>query len=108
MICYQGDIIALDFEPSVGHEPNKYRPALVVSSDTFNRRSSLTAVCPITSVNNGYPLHVGIESDDVRGFVCVEQVRTMDLSHRKCKRLGKASESDVDLVLSYLASVFGW
>lgn len=86
----------------------RQRPALVVSSDTFNRRSSLTAVCPITSVNNGYPLHVGIENDDVRGFVCVEQVRTMDLTHRKCKCLGRASEHDVDLVLSYLASVFGW
>lgn len=107
MICEQGDIIEVDFEPSVGHEPNKYRPALVVSSDAFNRRSSLTAVCPITSVNNGYPLHVGIDYDEVRGFVCAEQVRTVDLSGRRCRRLTTASEDDMGLVLSYLASVFG-
>ena len=106
MICEQGDIIAVDFEPSVGHEPNKYRPALVVSSNTFNARSSLTAVCPITSVNNGYPLHVGIDHEEVRGFVCVEQVRTVDLSNRRCKRLAQASEDDMGLVLSYVASIF--
>ena len=107
MICEQGDIIAVDFEPSVGHEPNKYRPALVVSSNTFNTRSSLTAVCPITSVNNGYPLHVGIDHEEVRGFVYVEQVRTVDLSNRRCKRLAQASEDDMGLVLSYVASIFG-
>ena len=51
--------------------------------------------------------HVGIDHEEVRGFVCAEQVRTVDLSNRRCKRLAQASEDDMGLVLSYVASIFG-
>ncbi len=106
-IFEQGDIIQLDFEPHKGHEPSKVRPALVVSSDSFNRRSSLTAVCPITTTNSGYPLHVGIVTEEVMGFACIEQLRTLDLSARKCRFVAKASAEEMDMVLSYIGAVFG-
>ena len=32
----QGDIIKINFNPSVGHEEGKFRPALVVSNDDYN------------------------------------------------------------------------
>ena len=54
----QGDIIEVSFDPSIGHEPQKKRPAVVVSTYDFNMRSSLTFVAPITSTFNKYPLHV--------------------------------------------------
>jgi len=31
----QGELGYLDFDPSVGHEPTKRRPALVVSVDAY-------------------------------------------------------------------------
>lgn len=50
MLFEQGDLIEVDFNPTVGHEPAKRRPALVVSAGYFNNVvSSLTVVCPITS-----------------------------------------------------------
>ncbi|MEG1494363.1 MAG: type II toxin-antitoxin system PemK/MazF family toxin, partial [Gordonibacter sp.] len=49
----QGDIVIVDFNPSVGHESAKSRPAIVVSGYGFNSRSSLVAVVPVTSGNNG-------------------------------------------------------
>ena len=48
MICEQGEVLYVDFEPHVGHEPAKYRPAIVLSADAFNRVSSMTVVAPIT------------------------------------------------------------
>lgn len=107
MICQQGDIIQVCFDPSVGHEPNKYRPALVVSTDDFDIRSSLTAVCPVTSVDNGYPLHARIERDEIVGFACIEQLRTLDLSGRRCEKVGSASEAEMGEVLALIGSVFG-
>ena len=78
----QGDIIEVDFDPTLGHEPKKMRPALVVSVGYFNNvLSSLTVVCPITSTVNGHPLHVEIASDNaVHGCVCLEQIRAIDLN----------------------------
>jgi len=82
----QGDIVDVNFNPLLGHEPAKRRPGLVVSTDAFNARPSMTFVAPITSIFNHYPLHVPIEVDEagIYGCVCVEQTRAMDLSARRC------------------------
>ena len=105
----QGDIIEMNFDPSVGHEPAKRRPALVVSADDFNIRSSMTFVAPITTTRSAYPYHLTIEVEaaDVRGSVCVEQTRAVDLSVRPCEKLGELGEDDMNEVLNLVGSVFG-
>ena len=108
-IFNQGDIIEVNFDPTVGHEPAKRRPALVVSTDAFNMRSSMTFVAPITTTVNGYPLHLYFNDDEsgVRGCVCVEQVRSLDLSARPCKKIGELPVDDMNEVLYLFGSVFG-
>ena len=80
----QGDLVEFDFSPSQGHEPAGRRPGLVVSSNEFNWRTSMTLVCPVTTRDNGFPLHLALPEDlDERyGFVVVEQVRAFDLNAR--------------------------
>lgn len=107
MICSQGDIIEVSFDPSVGHEPSKHRPALVISTDGFNLKSSLTAVAPITSTDNGYPLHVRIDGEHVTGFACIEQLRTFDLSSRPCHKLETASDEAMGEALTLIGAMFG-
>ena len=41
----KGDIITLDFEPSVGREIKKRRPALVVSNSKYSKLTGLLAIC---------------------------------------------------------------
>lgn len=61
MMCEQGELSELDFDPTFGHGPAKLRPALVVPMSLFNNvLSSLTVACPITSIANGRPLHAEI------------------------------------------------
>ena len=105
----QGDIIEVSFDPSVGHEPAKRRPGLVVSTDSFNMRSSMTFVAPITSTMNDYPLHlpIDIENVGVRGCVCVEQTRAMDLDARRCEKIGEIDAGDMNEVLNLIGSIFG-
>ncbi|MCL2655659.1 MAG: type II toxin-antitoxin system PemK/MazF family toxin [Coriobacteriia bacterium] len=104
----QGDIIQVSFDPSLGHEPQKLRPAVVVSTTRSNVVSSLTFVAPITSVNNRFPLHVKISSDvDVRGYVCVEQTRSFDLAARPCTSVGKLNDDDMSAILERIGAIFG-
>lgn len=47
-ISQKQDIIWIDFNPSKGKEIQKRRPALVISSDNYNKQTGFVAVCPIT------------------------------------------------------------
>lgn len=108
----QGNIIEVNFNPTVGHEPQKRRPALVVSVGYFNNVvSSLTVVCPITSRVNGHPLHIEIDSGNVAsGCVCVEQLRAIDLNdpRRAARHLGGSIDRrTMAAVLDAIGAVFG-
>lgn len=108
----QGDIIEVDLDPTLGHEPKKMRLALVVSVGYFNNvLSSLAVVCPITSTVNGHPLHVEIASDNaVHGCVCLEQMRAIDLSSpkRRAKKTGLSMDTEtMTRVLDGIGAMFG-
>jgi mRNA interferase MazF len=105
-IFQQGEFIEVDFDPTKGHEPKKRRPALVLSSTQFNVKiSSLTVVCPITSVDNGHPFHIRLpDKASVEGFVCVEQLRSIDLESRNARTL----DSTIDIeTMSYVLDAVG-
>lgn len=83
MICEQGDIVSLNFDPSRGHEPAGRHFAVVISPWKVNSVCSLTLLAPITSRDNGYPLHVPVAAgNDVYGFVQCEALRSVDLDSR--------------------------
>ena len=99
----KGDFIAVTFDPQSGHEQRGRRPALVVSNTLFNKHTGLAIVCPLTSTDRNFPFHVAIVNDpSVTGFVMVEQVKSIDFHARKAKRIGRASDSVLEEVLSLL------
>jgi mRNA interferase MazF len=99
----KGDFIAVTFDPQSGHEQKGRRPALVVSNTLFNDQTGLAIVCPLTSTDRGYPFHVAVtENLQVKGFVMVEQVKSIDYRARQAKNIGKASGDLLDEVLSIL------
>lgn len=99
----KGDFISVTFDPQSGHEQKGRRPALVVSNTLFNEQTGLAIVCPLTTTHRGYPFHVAvIGNPDVKGFVMVEQVKSIDYRARQAKSVGKASDELLDEVLSIL------
>ena len=97
------DFIAVSFDPQSGHEQKGRRLALVVSNTLFNQQTGLAIVCPITNTDEGYPFHVAVTNNPgVRGFVMVEQVKSIDFRARKAKLIEKASDEVLDVVLSIL------
>lgn len=112
MSLQQGDIVRVDFNPAIGHEPMKRRYAVVVSTGYFNDVvSSLVAVCPITSRDNVHPLHVALPEKgmgDIRGFICTEQMRTLDPKARELAGTGLwLDQRTMDEVLKCIGSIFG-
>ena len=104
----QGDIIEIDFNPSVGHEPAKMRPAIVVTDYAFNCRSSMTGVVPVQWKDSGYPLHVPVDESGVKGFACVEMVRNVDVDHRGFRIIGTAGASTMEAILEILKGMYGF
>jgi len=99
----KGEFIAVPFGPQSGHEQKGRRPALVVSNTLFNERTGLAIVCPLTTTDRGYPFHVAVMGNPrVKGFVMVEQVKSIDYGARQAKNIGKASNDLLDEVLSIL------
>ena len=112
MIFEQGDIVSINFDPSKRHEPAGRHYAVVVSPWEVNNRCSLTAVLPITSRDNGYPLHAPIAAGNcIDGFVQCEAIRAMDLGARSAEGAlryeGALDDETLSLVLAYLKVALG-
>ena len=104
----RGDIVWLDFEPSAGREQAGYRPALVLSPESFNRRTGLALLCPVTSRVKGYIFEVRLpESNVVSGAVLVDHVKSLDWRERGARLVDKASGRVVGEVLEKLRVLLG-
>lgn len=95
----QGDIAWLDFEPSQGKEIIKRRPAYVLSRSSFNERSGLAIVAPITSRIRGIKLEIPLpDSLQTEGAVLVHQLKSYDYQARKIKYIEHAPVATIESV----------
>jgi mRNA interferase MazF len=103
----RGEIYAVQFDvqfdPTVGHEIQKTRPAVVVQNDVSNKYSPITIVAAITSQFSEppFPREVVIEPSESglpkRSAVIVNQIRSLD-RRRLVKRLGRLSPTGLKRV----------
>jgi len=98
----RAEIVWLDFEPVRGREIGKYRPALVLSSEAYNRCSGLLVCCPVSTSIRGVPTEVPVEGLDAPSVVVSNLLHTLDWRERKVKR---ARTADPDLLREVLARV---
>ena len=98
-----GDIVVLDFDPQVGREQAKRRPALVLTDIRYNRASGLAVVCPLTSRRKPYPFALPVTVGQVEGAILVDQLKSMDWVGRHAEFHSKAPASTVTKVRQYIA-----
>jgi len=80
-VLKKGDLIWVNFNPSLGHEQKGKRPALVVSEMLFNQASGFVWVIPITSQCKGRNDEVYLPKDlPIEGVILFSQIKTLDLS----------------------------
>jgi len=98
-----GDIVMMDFDPQVGREQAKRRPALVLTDQRYNRASGLAVVCPLTSKRKAYPFSLPVAVGEVEGAVLVDQLKSMDWEGRGAEFHSKAPAKMIAKVRQYIA-----
>lgn len=87
----RGDIWLVSLDPTIGHEVRKTRPAVVVSSDIYNRHNWVVIIMPVTSHDSAEYDQVLIDPPEggvtSRSVTLPDQIRAVDRG-RLVKRLG--------------------
>lgn len=82
----RGDLVWLNFDPTIGHEQSGHRPALIISPKSYNQKTGLALAFPVTSKVKGYAFEVVLpEGLPIRGVVLSDQIKSIDWVGRKAE-----------------------
>src|ERR1700729_1699501 len=89
------EVYLVSLDPTVGNEIQKTRPCVVISPNEMHFLSTVI-VAPMTTKSKSYPMRVGLNFSDKKGYIVLDQIRTVD-KKRLVKKLGvipKATEQE--------------
>ncbi len=101
----KGDIIHLNFDPSLGYEQKGNRYAIVVSHYIFNKNTGMCFAIPIASKCKGYPTQVNIEVGKIKGCALIDQLKSIDYKVRKVVFKSKLPDSQLEKILDIIEAI---
>ena len=91
----RGSVWWVEFDPAVGSEIRKTRPAVIVSNDTANKYLARVVVVPLTSnVSRLYPGEAVVTVNGNSSKAMTDQIMSADKSRLKNK-IGELSDRDM-------------
>ncbi|MGH9339150.1 MAG: type II toxin-antitoxin system PemK/MazF family toxin [Acidobacteriota bacterium] len=109
----RGEVYLVSFDPTLGAEIKKTRPALILQNDVANRYSPITIVAAITSQRRDplRPTNVPVKTPEggltSASMVLLNQIRSID-KQRLGKRLGALKPETMSQVERALQISLGW
>lgn len=94
----RGEVWWVEFDPAIGSEVHKTRPAVIISNDAANRNLARVVVVPMTSnTDRQYPGEALVTITGKPGKVMSDQIMAADKTRLK-NYLGALSKGDMRAV----------
>ena len=94
----RGDVFWVSFDPSIGGEIKKKRPAVVMSSDKANPYLNRVAVIPVSSkISRIYPSEARISFQDKENKAMADQIRTIS-KRRLISKIGSLPLEEMEKI----------
>jgi len=91
----RGEVWWVEFDPSIGSEIRKKRPAVIVSNDSANRNLLRVVVIPLsTNTSRVYPGEVLVTVEGKQGKAMADQIMAADKLRLKTQ-IGTLSKADM-------------
>ena len=95
----RGDVWWVNFEPSIGGEIRKKRPAIIVSNNAANKYLNRVQVIPITSnTDRLFPSEAYVTVAGKKGKAMADQLATVS-KQRLSKCIGSVSDDEMNMVV---------
>jgi mRNA interferase MazF len=102
----RGEIWLVNFDPTLGSEIKKTRPAIVLSDQPFNRLRRTVVVVPLSSAHDRteFPLLIAIRSSGKPAVAVVDQIKAA-AKERFVRKLGEATTTEMNQINDALAAL---
>lgn len=95
----KGEIYLVNFDPIIGHEAKKKRPALILSNNIHNQYSPLVTVAPLSSnTNKVYPFEVYVTKKSTglneNSKIMIIHLRSVD-KKRLVNKIGDIEDKEI-------------